>query len=280
MDKQQSLKLLGAAIGILMITSMFAMALLYSDREDDSQPNLNIDPSLQPTATKYTVNFDANVLKELSSLKLFSKTVEMDIQKIDRSIMAIDGIRNIRSNFTTPEDKTWIYTAELTIKKDYSLNEIISKIQELEYFEEIQPVKYVTITAPNTPIIITNKTLGIDKNYSFETDTLSAIVDINTMPKDKISISGNMSLQGNTITSLELYEMFNYNNPPEFDLNSLVIDTNSLMNDIDSNNPNIDSNDPNIDSNDPNIDSNDPNIDSNDPNIDSNDPNIDSNDFN
>jgi hypothetical protein len=271
MDKQQSLKLLGAAIGILMITSMFAMALLYSDREDDSQPNLNIDPSLQPTATKYTVNFDANVLKELSSLKLFSKTVEMDIQKIDRSIMAIDGIRNIRSNFTTPEDKTWIYTAELTIKKDYSLNEIISKIQELEYFEEIQPVKYVTITAPNTPIIITNKTLGIDKNYSFETDTLSAIVDINTMPKDKISISGNMSLQGNTITSLELYEMFNYNNPPEFDLNSLVIDTNSLMNDIDSNNPNIDSNDPNIDSNNPNIDSNDPNIDSNDPNIDSND---------
>jgi hypothetical protein len=228
MDKQQMLRLLGAFVGVVMVVSMFAVALL-SGGNDNSGSDVVIDDSLQPSVFTYSVSFDSEVMKELSSLKFYGYTSEVNIQDIDRVIIAIDGVRSVRSSFTVTGGDEWGYVAEITTKKDYSLVEIANQINSLEYFSFTESAKYVTIASPTEEVLLVNDVLGLDKNYLFEEGTLSAIVAVDTLPGHEIYVNGEVKLQGNTIVSLELYEYLNY---------STAIDQNSEISIDDLNVPN------------------------------------------
>ena len=238
MEKQQLLRLFGAAVAIIMVVSMFAIAILYNT-SNEPETNFDVDQSLQPTAFAYDVSFDTQVMQELSALRFSAFTTELDLQEIDRSILEMGGVRKVDSWFQATGDENWAYLAEITTKKGHSIEEIVGQIGALEYFSgEYDAIKYITIATPDGPVLLTNETLGIDKNFTFETGTVSAIAMVSTQEGDSISVTGSISLRGNAIQTLELYELINYtqleaeildtNVPVDDNLFDVVVDENTL----------------------------------------------------
>ncbi len=233
MEKAQLIKLLGAFVAVLMIISIFAVAFMYGSGPQD-EVNTSVDQSLQPSTFAYTIDFETQVLQELSALKFSALTTSLNIQEIDSAISGIEGVRKVGSQFQATGSEQWVYLADITTKKGYSVEEIAKQISELEFFSgEVNTIKYVTVSTPTEEVTITNETLGLDKNYLFETGTVSTMANINTMPGDNISVTGSISLQNNAIVTLELYEYFNMSqmlreqvdlNLPEFDDNSFNIE--------------------------------------------------------
>ncbi len=214
MEQNKTVKYLGIIILILMAFSMIA-GIAISVMNNPIQ-TINPDNSLpEPTATifSYTLSFDANAIKDLSSFRTALVTSFEDKALIDTEVKKITGVSTVSSQFRkdSADANTWIYLAEVTTKKNASITDILTGIYSIKYFDansDKLAMKHMTINVPKS-VMLHNTDLNIDRNYSFPSTTLSALTQIVTLPGDELTVEGTIQLQGSVINSIELVESAN-----------------------------------------------------------------------
>jgi hypothetical protein len=235
------LKIVAILIVAFMAFSMIAAGLLYVQTPSKSNNQNPGDSTLpEPTGTPFTYNvsFDSNAIKELDSIKVAPFTISSDKASIDSAIMKIDGVARISSQFKKPalDANEWYYIADISLKKSADSTGVVQKIFDLNFFDQSKRIeffaaKYITILPPPY-VMLHNTDLNIDRNYSFDSTTLSALANLSTSAGDNLVISGSIQLQGKTVLSLSLAEERNLSKEKFIDTNNIIIDTNSLVVDV------------------------------------------------
>ena len=214
MKREETVRLLGIIILVVMAFSMIA-GIAISVMNNPIQPDTSANDLPEPTSTtfNYSLSFDANAIKDLSSFRTALVTSFEDKVLIDAEVKKLSGVSTVSSQFRkdSTDSNTWIYLAEVTIKKTANINEVLTGIYSIKYFDansEKIAMKHMTINVPKN-IMLHNTDLNIDRNYSFPSTTLSALTQIVTLPKDEITVQGTIQLQGSAIVSIELIESAN-----------------------------------------------------------------------
>jgi len=237
MNKDSVLKFVGIFIVAFMALSMIAVAFLYAgDNSGNGNTNQNPNvPTLDTTAFSYNASFDSVVLKELKSGRFTAFTSSLDKAAIDAAVLKVDGVSKINTQFrkSATDSNEWVYFADITYKTNANIASTINSIFDLNFFNqarrsEFVSVKYVTVKAPPFTII-KNTDLNIDKNFSFPSSTLSILAGVETIAGNEINVGGKVSLKGNDISSIELFEYQNLTLAREYEeaLQKLQIDSNS-----------------------------------------------------
>jgi hypothetical protein len=213
LDKNDIVKFLGLAFVVIFVLSMLAAGLLYNNT-DTSNNNSNVLPSPKENAYNYTLTFDTTATKELTSFRFAGTTSSTDKAMIDSEVLRTAGVSKVTSVFKklSTDANNWIYLAEVSIKKDYTVTGVYDGLSQISYFDKSSPpeaMKYMVISVPAW-VMIHNTDLNTDKNFSFPSVTLSSLTSLGTQAGDSINVSGNMRAQGQAILSLELIETTNY----------------------------------------------------------------------
>jgi hypothetical protein len=220
MKNDDVVKYLGIGVAIVMIISTIGIGLLYGQDNNSSASTSSTEQLLENKEEfSYTVSFDTKTLAELNALRLIVMTDSVDKDAIDAKVTKIEGVSRTSSRLTKLTDfEGWFYFAEIYLKKGTDPSIIADNILALEIFsqtpEERQIVKYMTIIAPEKAKL-TNTDLNISRDYNFESTTVSALVNLDTLAGDEISVSGTISLIGKTISALELIEENNLTTSPK-----------------------------------------------------------------
>jgi hypothetical protein len=216
MEKETILKIGGIVIVAVMALSMLAVAFLYTDNDGSNNTDgINTNPI---TSTfEYDISFNTTAIQNLNSFRMVAKTTQLDKQAIDLAVGRIEGIAKVNSQFRKTDGAEWDYFAEISTKKNTDLGTIINAIYALEYFSSSEQVvmKYMTISVPKEKIELYNTELNITRDFNFESGTLPALVSIETLPGDMLSVSGKITLQGKTVLELALVESENQTAQPQ-----------------------------------------------------------------
>jgi hypothetical protein len=212
--QEEKVKYLGIIILVLMAFSMIA-GIAISVINNPIQPDNTNNDLPDPTATtfNYSLSFDANAIKDLSSFRTALVTSFDDKLLIDAELKKVSGVSTV-SSIIRKDDATainWTYLAEVTIKKTANINEVLNGIYLVKYFDanaDKLAMKHMTINVPKS-VMLHNTDLNIDRNYSFTSTTLSALTQISTMPSDELTVEGTIQIQGSAIVSIELIESAN-----------------------------------------------------------------------
>lgn len=246
METSKILKIFAIVIVIVMAFSMIAVGYLWLENSPAQNNNAGNGtdnlPTPSATAFTYTVSFDANALRDVGTLKIGAYTSVLDKSAIDSSILKVDGVSKVLSQFTktSQDSNAWVYLADVTLKKNGDALLAANSILDLNYFDQSRKsdflaAKYITVSAPPW-VMLHNSDLNIDRNFSFPSPTLSAISSLTTSAGDLLVVGGQLKLQGSSILSLSLTEQQNLTQAPR------VIDTNSFT--VDTNAPVVDANAP------------------------------------
>jgi hypothetical protein len=241
METHNIIKIFAIVIVAVMAFSMLAAGLLYAKNDTSSGTDTtNNLPTPSATPFTYNVSFDANALKELGTIRLSANTALSDKQSIDAGVLNVAGVLKVNSQFrkTALDANDWYYIAEVSLKKNTAPIPVVQNLFDLNYFEQDKKsgffaAKYITISAPSS-VMLHNTDLNIDRNFSFDSQTLSALAGLNTSPGDRLGITGTVTIAGSAVTALSLVEEINKTQQPVFDTNQLVIDTNTLPKDKNS----------------------------------------------
>ncbi|MFA5931035.1 MAG: hypothetical protein WC821_01855 [archaeon] len=239
MDKQTIVKYLGILVLVVMAFSMLAAGMLSANRSA-SDTSTDPLPQAKDNPFDYTLTFDANAIKELSSARFGGLTTETDKSLIDSAVLKVEGVSKVTSKFskTSLDANNWVYLAELTVKKGFDVVSVTQKISDLNFFEKenFQAMKYMTISVPSY-IMLHNIDLNIDRNFSFPTATSYSLVGTSTASGDEIVVNGQITVQGSAVLALELIESTNktqeramqeYLNQLQLDQN-ITVDTNAAV---------------------------------------------------
>ena len=92
MDKSQIVRFLGLFVAAVMALSMLAMGLLYVDKGNSSDTGDQL-PSPTENAFTYSLSFDTNALKELSSIRVGAMTSHTNKAEIDATVLKVEVLR-------------------------------------------------------------------------------------------------------------------------------------------------------------------------------------------
>lgn len=248
-EKDKVYKALGLFIVIFMALSMIAAAALYVQSDSSSSSGATPDtlPQAQASSFDYNVSFQTKSVKDAGTLKLATITSIVDKAAVDAAVLKVAGVSKVTSSFskTSPDSTNWFYVATITLKTGSSAETVANAVFDLNEFDQSQraafgALKVIVISAPASTIIH-NTDLNIDRNFSFESTTLSALAQLATQPGDDLLIFGTMTVQGKTALSMSLSEEKNltqekmlqeYITQMSTDTNSqVVIDSNSVVSD-------------------------------------------------
>ena len=216
MKQENILKIGGIAIVAVMAFSMIAAAFIYVPEDSGANTDgINTNPIVNSFV--YDLDFSSTAIKELNSFRMVAKTSNLDKSQIDSAIQGMDGVSKVGSEFRNNANGVWDYFAEITLKKTANLNDILNQIFELEYFTDGEKVamKYMTINSPGM-LTLYNSELDINRNFEFTSTTLPALVSIETVSGDTISLNGSVTLRGMNITALEIIEASNETAQPQY----------------------------------------------------------------
>ncbi|MBT4870318.1 MAG: hypothetical protein HON47_01995 [Candidatus Diapherotrites archaeon] len=216
MEQETILKIGGIVIVAVMAFSMIAAALIYvPDSTSDNTDGINTNPIVN--TFKYDLEFESSTIKELNSFRMLAKTSHLNKQEIDLVVRGLSEVSSVSSEFRKNEGNNWDYFAEISLKKNALVDDVVDKIYELKYFEGAEKVamKYMTISSPGE-LMLYNSELDIDRNFVFEAPTLPVLVSTETLPGDLVSVAGTITLRGKDITALELVESSNTTAQPQY----------------------------------------------------------------
>ncbi|MDD4250837.1 MAG: hypothetical protein PHX27_01440 [Candidatus ainarchaeum sp.] len=215
MERELFQKIIGIIILIALVGSMFAAALIYAP-QPPAQNNQPLVPQNQ-TIYEYNINFQTSVIQELDFIRIAVETSELNKNDIDLEIQSIPGVSRIQSSqFISNNTDKWVYFAEINLRKKINVIDVVNEIFELKFFNgDKQAMKRVSIITPKENIELIHKDANFSRKFLFEYETTFAIVNLETMANDEISVNGTIKLQGNNIVSIELMELENKTNIPE-----------------------------------------------------------------
>jgi len=230
MEKDLFQKIIGIIIIIALAGSMLAAALIYLPDNSNQQ---NVDPDLIPQnqpVFNYTTSFETQIIQDLEAIKIIVETSEMNKSEIDYSIQKIEGISRIESSqFISTGSEKWYYLAEINLRKNTNIKQIVEEIFSQQYFNgEKQAMKRVSISTPKEDINLVDSETNFSRKFQFDYATTFAIVSLDSLPNDNIIVEGTIRLQGNTITYIELMETENKTSAPTF----FEVEKELLINDI------------------------------------------------
>ena len=216
MDKTKSMQILVIIVVIALAGSIIAVAFTYNSDE----PTTTINPAdilnTPASAFDYEIGFDANVIKELTSIRIAVDTSSIDKPAIDRTVKDLDEVSRITSSsFRKTGEDQWFYFAEIDLKKSAVISDAVQSIFAIDFFGvERQAMKRVTINTPKT-ISVKNADLNITRDFTFDYPTTVTLANLTTMPGDIITVFGTIKLQGKAVLELELSESNNSTAQPE-----------------------------------------------------------------
>lgn len=214
MEEETRNKFIGIFIAVAMFGSLIAAGFIYADPDAITTNNANPNDILdrQISTQNFEINFDSSVLKELNSVRIAASTNETNKNNIDISVRSIENVSRISSSQFVKQGEGWYYFAEIELERDSSINEVLNEIFSLSYFtgEIEESLKRVTIETPESTTLY-NSDLNLERNFIFNFETTVALASVNTLPRDEISVSGEIQLRGNEIVSLNLVESSNPN---------------------------------------------------------------------
>ncbi len=203
-----------------MVISTIGIGLLYGQDNNSSAANTSTEQLIDNKEEfSYNISFETTTLSELNALRLVVSTTSVNKDEIDALVTKVDGVNRVSSKLTKLADfEGWFYYAEIYLKKGVDSTIVANNILTIDLFSqdpnERQVVKYITISAPQS-VKLSNPDSNISRDYNFESTTVSALVNLDTMPGDNISVSGTIKLIGKAISGLELIEENNLTNSPK-----------------------------------------------------------------
>jgi hypothetical protein len=228
MKQEKFYQILGIIIIIAFAGSMFG-AFLYAPQP--SSNNNTSPPTQNKTTYNYSISFDTKVIQELQAIRVAAETSSLNKQEIDLDVQKIEGVARIQFSEFRKQENSWLYFAQIDLKKQASPNEVIERIFDLNYFDAYkEAMKRVSISTPDDAIELYNTDLDITRKFTFEYPTTFTIADLNTMPEDEIRVNGTIQLQGKDVLFLELIEAYNYTQAPDTNTDTIID-----MNDFETN---------------------------------------------
>lgn len=216
MTSERTKKYIGLFIAIAMAGSLIAAGFIYMDPDQLIEPiDSDILSSARPTMQTFDIKFETTIIRELQSIRIAAETDSLNKNDIDILVRSLDSVSRVSgSRFITFEDG-WYYLAEIDLRSDVNINQAIEDILSIEYFNGVNEVmKRATIAVPEVTTLY-SPALDLNRNFVFPYDTGIALINVNTFPSDDIFVSGEITLQGNEIISLELIEVQNFTNAGE-----------------------------------------------------------------
>ncbi|HNV00847.1 MAG TPA: hypothetical protein PKK60_00265 [archaeon] len=219
MNNNDLVKYVGISVAIIMVISTIGIGLLYGQDNNSSASTPSTEQLIDNKEEfSYDISFETSALSELNALRLVILTTSVNKDEIDALVTKIDGVNRVSSRLTKLADfNGWFYYAEIYLKKGSDPSIVSNDVLAIDLFsqnpEDGQIVKYVTVGAPTT-VKLSNPDLNISRDYNFESTTVSALVSLDTLPGDSISVSGTIKLIGKAISGLELIEETNLTNSP------------------------------------------------------------------
>jgi hypothetical protein len=215
MEKELFQRVVGIIIVVALAGSMLAGAFIWMP--DTPSPNDIVIPS-QQSSIEYQTSFTTTAIQDLEAIRIIGETSELNKNIIDLSIQGIEGVSRIQSSrFEPTGGKTWFYLADISLRRNSNINEIVENIFSLEYFVgETDAMKRMSISTPETNIELKNPSLNLERNFKFEYETTFAITPLNTLSGDEIIVQGNITMQGNEIVFIELMEQINLELQPKY----------------------------------------------------------------
>lgn len=213
-EQSKMVKYFGIFVAVIMAFSMItgiAFMILNDPIIQTPQDNSLTEPNA--TTFNYTLSFDANAIRDLSSFRVALMTSFEDKALIDAEVKKVEGVSTIASQFRkdSADSNSWIYFAEITLKKNSNIIDVLNNIYSIDYFDansDRLAMKHMTINVPKN-VMLHNTDLNIERNYTFTTTTLSTLASVETLPGDLLTVEGTIQLQGSIITSIELIESVN-----------------------------------------------------------------------
>ncbi|MFA5763690.1 MAG: hypothetical protein WC915_02670 [archaeon] len=210
MEKDLLVKIIGIIVVIALAGSMLAAVLVYAPDTTTPTDNLDAINQEQTSSFDYQISFDTNVLANLNSIRVALQTTELNKQDIDLAIGKVSGVSRIASSEFRNLTEGWYYFAEIDLKKNVIIEDVVQEIKDLNYFDGLEQVmKRVSINTPGEALDVYNADNNITRKFTFEYPTTYTIAPLETMPGDVINVSGTITLQGKTILGLELIESTN-----------------------------------------------------------------------
>lgn len=211
MTSEKTKKYMGIFIAVAMAGSLIAAGFIYMDPDQLIEP---LDPNTlldaQPTVQTFEINFQTTVINELKSIRIAAETDSININDIDITIRSLDSVSRVSGSRFINFEEGWYYLSEIDLRPDSDIDQAIENILSLEYFNGINEVmKRATISVPEATTLY-NPQLDLNRNFVFPYETSVALVSTQTLPLDEINVSGEITLRGNEIVSLELIEEQNF----------------------------------------------------------------------
>lgn len=215
-SKKDNRQIINLILAIIMLTSIVGFAFLMSPKQqtDDNKPPIVEQPQ---TITFTADKVNATVKNMLSVVKLSGYTTETNISDLDKKLFSVKGISNILSSSFTkdPNNNMLIYIAEITTKiPDENISDFVYQIQKSVGLLNIYAAKKALLKIPKT-VKMKNADLNIEKEFEFGQPFTEALVELATIPDDKIEISLVINSAGSKITSRTAYETGNLSLMPE-----------------------------------------------------------------
>ncbi|MEK6972691.1 MAG: hypothetical protein AABW72_01460 [archaeon] len=215
-SKKDNRQIINLILAIIMLTSIVGFAFLMSPKQqtDDNKPPITEQPQ---TITFTADKVNATVKNTLSVVKLSGYTKETNINELDKKLFSVKGISNVLSSSFSkdPNNNMLIYVAEITTKMpDENISEFVYQIQKSVGLLNIYAAKKALLKIPKT-VKMKNADLNIEKEFEFEQPFTEALVELATIPDDKIEISLVITSSGSKIISRTAYETNNISLLPE-----------------------------------------------------------------
>lgn len=210
-NEEKRIRAFAVFVVTMMALSMVALILYVP-------PNpTNEDTPPEPIVSRYnyTLSFDSNVVRDIWIIKAFAFTDVFDKDAIDNHVLDINGVLKVSSQFKKEsiDSVDWLYVAEIVVNRGSNIRRIVNDFLDINFFnkekrDESGALKQMTIVAPKN-LMIHNVDLNIDRNFSFETDSLPVWVNTDTSIGDELAVQGNMVMQNKDIIELLLVEVRN-----------------------------------------------------------------------
>ena len=211
-------KLAVLLISAFFVISIIASGFIYMPPSIDQEPANELDELPETQLPMSVEGVEAKVVLLLPKLKLVANTQELNINNLDSSIYAMQGVQRVSSFFRiNPEvdeiTTGFIYVADLQLSKSADKEEIIADLFSNTSFETTDVFAFALVDLPSD-IEFTNSDLELTRPYSLPRNEAEAIVSTSTLRGDELTVNIEAVFIGEQPISLVAYELENITATP------------------------------------------------------------------
>ncbi len=211
-------QLFAVFIAVLMVASILGY---YTAQE---MPSTRDSPDGTPPEQDLALDFiasdvEASVFQILPTIKIQAETEETDIVAINSSIYAIEGVKKVSGRFEqrayTMLGTGFVYVADISFSTDMTSYDVIKLLEDETSLKFISGYNFALVELPTTVSLTSvDKVLNLSREHEFTENLSESLVSFDSMEKDQVKISLEVTFVGDNVVQMMAYEEENITATP------------------------------------------------------------------